>query len=90
MAGPYVIASLTEVSRAERHLVPPGATVVLVTAVITPSLAREVAEMRGRGHPVMVLYAGDGAPERDLPGVRVYHVGRALASLEEHEPVLAH
>ena len=69
---------------------PQGATVVLVTAVITPALAREVSEWRGRGYPLMVLYVGDGAPERDLPGVPVHHVGRALASLEEHEPVLAH
>ncbi len=90
MAGPYVVASLTEVSRAERHSVPQGATVMLVTAVITPTLAREVVEWRGRGYQLMVLYTGDGAPERDLPGVPVYHVGRALASLEEHEPVLAH
>jgi len=88
-AGPYVVTSLVEVLRAERSSLPPGATVVLVTAVVTPSLAQEMAEIRAKGYQVVLLFAGDGAPGQTVPGVATYHAGQALQGLEEHEPVLA-
>ncbi len=62
---------------------------VLVTAVVTPSVVREVRELQDRGYLVLVLYAGDGTPGLDLPGVQVFLAGAALDALEEHEPVLA-
>ena len=55
-----------------------NATVVLITAIVTRALVQEVEEIKERGYRVLVLYAGDGAPEMDLPGVPVFRVGRAL------------
>ena len=90
MAGPYVVTPLAEVLRGERHSLPSGATLVLVTAVMTRSLAEEVAEIKQRGYEVLVLYAGDGVPQMELPGVTVFPVGQALEAFEVHEQVLEH
>ncbi len=89
-AAPYVVASLAQVLRSERDSLPPGATVVLVAAMMLPSLAQEITEIQGRGYQVVLMYAGDGVPDLRLPGVLVYRLGRALDALEEErEPALA-
>ena len=90
MAGPYVVTPLVDVLRGERHSLPPGATVVLVTAIITKALAEEVVEIKDRGYEVLALFAGDGVPEIELPGVPVFPVGRALEAFDVHEQVLEH
>ena len=90
MAVPFVVTPLVEVLRGERHSIPPGATVVLVTAVITQSLAEEVAEIKQRGYEVLVLFVGDGVPQIELPGVTVFPVGRTLEEFDVHEQVLGH
>ena len=77
-AGPYAVTTLAEVIRGERDSLPAGATVVLVTSVVSQSLADEVEVIRSRGHRVLALYAGNGAPETDLPGVEVIRAGRIL------------
>jgi uncharacterized protein (DUF58 family) len=82
MAGPYTVISLAQVLHTERDSLPPGATLVLVTSVVTTSLAHEVSEIRARGYKIIVLYTGDYAPEIALTSVTVHHVGRALAALE--------
>ena len=95
LAGPYSVIALNDVLRNERNSLPPGATIALVTSVVTRALAEEVAEMQHRGYQVIVLYAGDGGPEMRLSEVTVYSLGRALEALEveaeeeEYEPVLA-
>ena len=99
MAGPYSVISLSDVLQHERNSLPPGATIAFITSVITRPLAEEIAEMQARGYKVLVLYAGDGGPEMQLPQVPVYSLGRALEALEvealeveeteQHEPVLA-
>lgn len=78
MAGPYSVTSLVDVMKGERASLPTGATVVLITAIVTRALVREVEEIKERGYQVLVLYAGDGPPEMDLAGVSVFRVGRAL------------
>ena len=78
MAGPYSVTSLVDVMKGERASLPPGSTVVLITAIVTRALVQEVEEIEERGYQVLVLYAGDGAPQMDLPGVPVFRVGRAL------------
>ena len=78
LAGPYAVTSLVEVMKGERDKLPPGATVVLITSIITQALVEEVEEIKQRGYQVLVLYAGDRTPEIDLPGVPVYRVGSAL------------
>jgi uncharacterized protein (DUF58 family) len=89
MAGPYAVTSLTRVLEAERYSMPPGATVVVVTAVITGALIKDVATMKDRGYHVLVLYAGDGGPELKIPDVPVFLAGPALDPLEENERLLA-
>ena len=88
-AGPYLVTPLVDVIRSERNSLPSGATVVLVTAVITKALAEEFVEIKDRGYEVLALYAGDGVPEIELPGVPVFPVGRALEAFDVHEQVLA-
>ena len=82
MAGPYSVVTLADVLQKERDTLPPGATVVLVTAVLTGALAEEIAEFQVRGYRVIVLYAGDGGPALRLPEVTVHLLGRALDQLE--------
>ena len=90
MAGAHVVTPLVDVLLGERHSLPPGTTVVLVTAVITQSLAEEVAEIKQQGYEVLALYAGDGDPQIELPGVTVFPVGQALEAFDVHEQVLEH
>ena len=78
MAGPYSVTSLVDVMKGERASLATGATVVLITAIVTRALVLEVEEIKERGYQVLVLYAGDGPPEMDLAGVPVFRVGRAL------------
>jgi len=89
MAGPYTVTSLTDVLKGERDRLPPGTTVVLVTTIVTGTLARETERLKEQGYRVMVLYAGDGDPGFTLQDVPIVHVGSAVDDLEEHEPVLA-
>jgi uncharacterized repeat protein (TIGR01451 family) len=89
MAGPYAVTSLTRVLQIEQDSMPPGATVVLVTSVITSILAQDVAAMKERGYHVLVLYSGDGGPEMKLPDVPVFLAGPALDPLEANERLLA-
>jgi len=86
-AAPYVVTSLAGVVKGERDTLPAGATLVLVTPVVTDALAQEVGEILDRGFRMIALYTGDGAPEMDLPGVPWIHVGRKLASLVDGDPV---
>ena len=87
-AGPYVVTSLADVVRGARDTLPAGATVVLVTPVVTTALVQEVEEIRSRGHQVLALYAGDGMPEMDLPGVQLFNVGGVLQSLVDDGPAI--
>ncbi len=86
MAGPFSVTTLVEVMKGERASMPTGATVVLVTAIVTVALAREVEEIVQRGYQVMALYTGDGPPEMELPGVSMFRVGAALRSVDGDGP----
>ena len=90
MAGPYVVTPLAEVLREERASLPPGATVMLVTAVMTRTLVEEIEQIKGAGHRVEVLFAGDGAPQIQPPGLRIYRVGRVLEAMDGHESASSH
>ena len=89
MAGPYAVAGLPEVLRTHREFLPPGATIVLATPLVTRSMVEEIMEVKVRGYRVIVLYCGDGGPELRLPDVPVLLMGRALDNLEVHEPSVA-
>ena len=89
MAAPFVVAPLGEVLNAERDSLPAGTTVLLVTPYLGDSLVKEIAAIRGHGYPVIVLYAGDGVPERAVGDITVIPMASILDPLEEHEPVMA-
>ena len=89
MAAPYAVATLDEVLNAERDSLPPGTTVLLVTATLGDTLVSNIAGIQSHGCTVMVLYAGDGLPDRDLGDIRVIPMASILDPLEEHEPVMA-
>ena len=89
MAAPYVVAPLADVLNAERSSLPAGTTVVLVTPYLGDSLIKEITAFRDHGCPVMVLYAGDVLPDRDLSDITVIPMASVLDAAEEHEPVMA-
>ena len=74
---------------AERDSLPPGTTVLLVTSSLSDSLLDDIAGIRDHGCPVLVLYTGDGLPDRDLGEINVIPMFSVLDPLEEHEPVMA-
>ena len=86
MAGPFWVAELSAVLRTEAQRLPSDATVVVVTAILTPSVAQEIAEIRRRGYRAAVFYAGDGEPERAAallpPEVPLFMAGASLAAME--------
>lgn len=83
MAAPYVAALLPEVLRGERDRLAPGATAVVVTGAVPPSLAGQVAAMAAGGYRVVVVYAGDGVPPARVGGAPVTGVGHLLDGLPE-------
>ena len=89
MAAPFVVAPLAEVLNAERGSLPAGTTVLLVTPYLGDSLVNAIAAIRDHGCPVMVLYAGDGLPDRALSDINVIPMAGILDPLEEYEPVMA-
>ena len=83
MAAPYVVAMLPDVFRAEGGRLPPGATALLVTAAIPPSLPGHIAAIAARGYRVVVLYAGDGQPPPRIGDAPAAGMGHLLDALEE-------
>lgn len=86
MAGPFWVAELSAVLRAETDTLAAGATVTLVTAILSRAVVQEADAIRRRGHRVVVLYAGDGEPGTAAaalpPEIPVYLAGASLAALE--------
>ena len=89
MAGPYVVTPLAEVLRGERDTLPAGTTIVLVTSILTRSMATEIAYIRESGYQIRVLYTGDQAPAVELSGIPVVRLGRVLDIHVDHEPAMA-
>ncbi len=87
MAGPFWVAELSAVLRAETETLASGATVVLVTALLSRGVIHEAEEIRRRGHRVIVFYAGDGEPRAMAaelpPDIPLFLAGAALSELDE-------
>ncbi len=83
MAAPYVVSMLPSVFRAERDNLPPGATVVFITAALTDSIPAQLSAFSESGYRLSVIYAGDGeAPER-IADIPVFNIGHLLDQLPE-------
>ncbi len=87
MAGPFWVTELSSVLREESDSLAAGATVALVTALLSRAVVQEAEDIRRRGRRVIIFYAGDGDPgpvAKLLPSeVPLYLAGPALAGLEE-------
>ncbi len=89
MAAPYVVAPLAEVVNSERDSLPAGTTVILVTPSLSDSLLEDIAGIRVHGCRVLVLYSGDGLPDRELGDIDVIPMYSVLDKVEAHEPAIA-
>jgi hypothetical protein len=56
---------------------------------LTDSILNDIASIRIHGYSVLVLYTGDGLPDRDLGDVNVISMFSVLDPLEVHELVMA-
>ena len=87
MAGPFWVTELSSVLRSESESLSSGATVVLVTALISRAVIQEAEQIRRRGHRLIIFYAGDGDPgpaaQQLPPEVPLFLAGPSLAGLEE-------
>lgn len=87
MAGPFWVTELSSVLHSESESLSSGATVVLVTALISRAVIQEAEQIRRRGHRLIIFYAGDGDPgpaaQQLPPEVLLFLAGPSLAGLEE-------
>ena len=87
MAGPFWVTELTSVLRTESESLAAGATVVLVTSLMSRAVVQETEQIRRRGHRVIIFYAGDADPgpaARELPSdVPLYLAGPSLSGLDD-------
>ncbi len=59
----------------EASSLPYGATIVVVTAVVTDRLRRTLVELPRRGYGVALVALGQARLDEALPGVQYYHIG---------------
>ena len=85
MAAPYVVSMLPNVFRAERANLPPGATVVFITAALTDSIPEQLAAFSESGYRLSVLYAGDGEAPDQIAGIPILNIGHLLDRLPEDQ-----
>ena len=85
MAAPYVVTMLPDVFRAERDRFPLGATVVYVTAAITPLVSVQLETISQLGFKVVVLFAGDGEVAEKIEEFPVVSISQYLDDLPESE-----
>ena len=85
MAAPYVVSMLPNVFRAERDNLPPGATVIFITAALTDTIPEQLAVFAERGYRISVIYAGDGGAPEQIGDVPVINIGHLLDELPEDD-----
>lgn len=83
MAAPYVVSMLPNVFRAERDSLPPGATVVYVTAALTDSIPEQLLALADSGYRTSVIFAGDGDAPELIGHAPVTNIGHLLDRLPE-------
>lgn len=59
-----------------------GATLVIVAAVVDPKLSEVILEIKERGHPVVVLYVGEGRCPQMPEGVVVHELSDYFKRME--------
>jgi uncharacterized protein (DUF58 family) len=69
------LGSIEQILQIETESLRYGSTIVVVTSVVDEVLERPLLDLRRRGHAVVVVHAGHQPPQRQIPGVRLYHIG---------------
>ena len=64
----------TTLQRATLHL-PYGASVVMITAVVSDLLARSLSDLDGHDFGVALITLGQAGDAQRIPGIRHYHIG---------------
>ena len=72
---PFFGSTLEEVVQAERARLPAGATVVVITSIVSDLLLDALTRVRQAGHAVTILSVGDTPLPAHLGGLTVYHLG---------------
>ena len=83
MSAPYVVSMLPDVFRAERDNLPPGASVIFVTAALTDSVPEQLLVFSESGYRTSVIYAGDGDAPEQVGNAPVTNIGHLLDLLPE-------
>ena len=85
--SPFATSSIEQLLTAESPRLPWGATIVVVTAVVTAELEATLLRLKKGGRKLVLIALGAEAPEeRRLPGIVVHHVPPSAA---EDEPLPA-
>lgn len=71
----YTLGSIEQILRIETESLRYGSTIVVVTSVVDDLLERPLLDLRRRGHAVVVVHTGYQPPTRQIPGVRIFHIG---------------
>jgi uncharacterized protein (DUF58 family) len=66
---------IEEVVQRERAHLPAGATVAVITSIVSDPLLDSLSRLRRSGHSVALLMASDQPTARRLAGIPVYHLG---------------
>jgi uncharacterized protein (DUF58 family) len=76
---PYFGSTLEDVIHAERARLPAGATVVVITSMLTDHLLDTLARLKQSGHAVTILFVGEGPSPTRLAGLPIYSLGGRAA-----------
>lgn len=71
----YFGSPLEDMIQVERTRLPAGATVVVITGMISEPLIDILARVRGAGHTVTIIFVGDTPISKQLAGITIYHIG---------------
>jgi uncharacterized protein (DUF58 family) len=70
----FALETIEESIERQMPRLPWGATLIVVTAVVTPALAATLARLRETGRQTVLVTFGDTASGDDLPGVLAYSI----------------
>jgi uncharacterized protein (DUF58 family) len=72
---PITLSSIEQILQIETESLRYGSTIVVVTSVVDEVLERPLLDLRRRGHAVVVVHTGHQPLAKQIPGVRIYHIG---------------
>jgi len=71
----YFGSNIEDLLQSERHRLPAGTTIVLITSTLSEQLVDQLVYLRQGGHSVAILFVGDAPPPLKLGGLSIYYIG---------------